>query len=80
MIAFKQSPQFSRTNAKRSQVASCVFDHLSMNLDPLSFLGLLPANGSVQFFLPFLAKSYSREQAKVIRANMLSETYTAEAE
>eukprot|EP01132_Coremiostelium_polycephalum_P003760 gene3760-4681_t len=47
-----------------------ILDHLTGYLDPESFLHLLPSNGKIDYFLPFIEKSFSSYQSKLLKSNL----------
>ncbi|EFA84282.1 hypothetical protein PPL_03359 [Heterostelium album PN500] len=47
-----------------------VLDYLTSYMDPEAFLQLLPSNGKMDYFLPFIEKSFSNHYAKLLKAKL----------
>ncbi|XP_021379754.1 Hermansky-Pudlak syndrome 3 protein-like isoform X1 [Mizuhopecten yessoensis] len=49
-----------------------VFSWLASAMEPADFLNLLPGNGNVMFFLPFIATCYKKKQSRKLLSNIVT--------
>ncbi|GAM23299.1 hypothetical protein SAMD00019534_064740, partial [Acytostelium subglobosum LB1] len=47
-----------------------ILDHLTNYMDPEAFLQLLPSNGKMDYFLPFIEKSFLNHHAKLLKSKL----------
>jgi len=62
-----------RTEEVLTQVYGSVLDYLTLSFSPSIFLPLLPDSGSMEFFLPYIRKAFSRYKSQRLISHIRKE-------
>ena len=54
------------------QTYTSLLDHVAVTFDPVTFIEMLPSNGNMAFYLPYIEKSYRFNCARMLSKHVVA--------